>query len=459
MFIPKKKFKFKIIYHQILNNKKLYDPHLHNDKYNKVNHTIKNRLRTTNVKLIQGPYYAAVRRSIGAFRTSPTVNILTEAGMPSINNRTSYLTFKLIPKLFINRNKLLFQEVRKAINCIRTPRLQSTIIRCIKLSNNLDLDLNPIFIKYPTEPPWLLQKSSFILSMKNLPKTSTPSVVYQQTFKNISVLFSEHNWNFLFTDGSKSTDFTTFATVKQDGSLISSGFINNYCSNFTAEALAIFHAVEFASKADIKYIICTDSLSSILAIQNTSYDSHLINQIRNLCIQHYNKIKIMWVPSHVGILGNEYADLAAEEAKRRPLLKYQTWEARDIFNTISSFLKTSKIQCWSNYQHNYKNINPLGNKPIYPNNCSRRETTTIVRLRLGHCNFSHKYLLEKTTAPLCTTCNTKLSITHILDECTSYNHSRKKIFESKLPSDLLKNLSYINIKLICKFILENSIQT
>lgn len=412
----------------------------------------------SNLNLIKAPYHAAIRRSIGALRTSPIPNILAEAGMPSVETRTSLLTHKLIPKLFSCHNKILYQEVSKAINHKRIPRIESTVVKCINFARKLDLHLYPIHHKQTSEPPWSIKKSSFILSMVDLPKTTTPSMVYIQTFYNIVDQLTRHNWTLLFTDGSKSTDSTTFATVQQDGKLITSGYIDNHCSNFTAEAMAILCAAQFAEQTQSKYIICSDSLSSISATQNSLHNSPLINQIRNILNKNPEKIKLMWVPSHVGIPGNEYADAAATEAKRRPLIKHPTWEYRDIINIIYAYFESMRAQKWTEYQHLYKKVNPHGKKVIYPKSCSRNETRTMVRLRIGHCNFSHKHLLEKTAAPRCTTCNSQLTVTHILDECTAYSSSRINIFGNIVPSDLLENICDNNIKLICKFILENSLQ-
>lgn len=93
----------------------------------------------------------------------------------------------------------------------------------------------------------------------------------------------------------------------------------HYSSNFTAEALAICFAVEYISQHNQKFVICTDSLSTIMTIKNPNYDPSLISKIRNICIKNFNKIKILWTPSHVGIEGNEQADKVAAEAKKRPL--------------------------------------------------------------------------------------------------------------------------------------------
>lgn len=205
--------------------------------------------------------------------------------------------------------------------------------------------------------------------MIRLTKANTPPTVYKQTFSSLVDHFTKNKWNFLFTDGSKSSVSTTFAAIHQNGDIIETGHINNYCINFTAEALAILKAVKYAENQKSKFIICTDSLSSIQAICNTNYDSQLINEIRNCLIKSSNKINLLWVTSYVGILGNELADAAASEAKNRPLFKYSTWENNDIRNVISSFINNLHDSNWSNYLHSYKNVNPLGRKPSYPKTC------------------------------------------------------------------------------------------
>lgn len=348
--------------------------------------------------------------------------------------------------------------LQKQLPTKKTPRIESTISRCIKFLRTIDLQLRPLLLKQPKEPPWFLQHSSFISSMVNMPKTITPATIYQQAFKATFDFFTKQNWNFLYTDGSKSLNFTTFAVIQQNNKIIKCGHIDNHCSNFTAEALAILIGTQVATKGDSKYIICTDSLSTILATQNTKHDSPLINNIRNNLIANQNKIKLMWVPSHVGIPGNEYADVSANDAKNRPLKNFSTWERRDITNAIYSNLEVFHKRKWDEYQHCYKNINSHGVKPLYPNSCSRFKTNIITRLRIGHSKLSHQHLIDNKPAPQCPTCNTQINIAHILNECTAYHNSRIKIFGSNIPTELLKDTSNNNINLICKFLIENNLK-
>ena len=81
--------------------------------------------------------------------------------------------------------------------------------------------------------------------------------------------------------------------------------VNNY-SILTAELGAILYAIEFISKQPGKYIILTDSLSSISLLKHSdSMRNYLSNRIidRVRALTAHN-IVIEWVPSHVGINGN-----------------------------------------------------------------------------------------------------------------------------------------------------------
>ena len=47
---------------------------------------------------------------------------------------------------------------------------------------------------------------------------------------------------------------------------------------------------------------------------NVNHKNETIMKIRSILIQNPNKLKIMWNPSHGGIIGNEKADEAAISA-------------------------------------------------------------------------------------------------------------------------------------------------
>lgn len=67
-------------------------------------------------------------------------------------------------------------------------------------------------------------------------------------------------------------------------------------------------------------MICTDSLSVMRALL-TPYVSpwQTVNKIKDLLIANENMVKILWVPSHCFIAGNELADSAAKYACKAPI--------------------------------------------------------------------------------------------------------------------------------------------
>ncbi|XP_035211553.1 uncharacterized protein LOC118185755 [Stegodyphus dumicola] len=87
-------------------------------------------------------------------------------------------------------------------------------------------------------------------------------------------------------------------------------------SVFQAEALAILNATnDILSNGYHQACICTDSQSSLLAIQNLSHTSPIISEIQKLLsVNHQQRIHLTWVKAHAGLVGNEAADTLAKEA-------------------------------------------------------------------------------------------------------------------------------------------------
>ena len=73
---------------------------------------------------------------------------------------------------------------------------------------------------------------------------------------------------------------------------------------------------ETKEKEDIRWVIYTDSLSSILAIENNRESHPILNQIYDILTDLQNQGKqltLCKVPAHLGIKGNENADKAAKQ--------------------------------------------------------------------------------------------------------------------------------------------------
>ena len=87
-------------------------------------------------------------------------------------------------------------------------------------------------------------------------------------------------------------------------------------SIFTAEAKAIDLALDFISTCDAnnKFIIFSDSLSVLKAMNHTSSKNPQIQKLLEKCheLLAYKEIALCWIPSHIGIQGNEMVDKQAK---------------------------------------------------------------------------------------------------------------------------------------------------
>ena len=62
---------------------------------------------------------------------------------------------------------------------------------------------------------------------------------------------------------------------------------------------------------------------------------------------------------------------------------------------------------------------------------TRKEDTVLNRLHIGHCYFTHSFLLEKEEPPVCVACNTTTTVKHTLIECADLVEVRNKDFEER----------------------------
>ena len=87
-------------------------------------------------------------------------------------------------------------------------------------------------------------------------------------------------------------------------------------SIFTAEAKAVDLALDFNSTCDAnnKFIIFSYSLSILKAMNHTSSKNPQIQKLLEKCheLLANKEIVLCWIPSHIGILGNEMVDQQAK---------------------------------------------------------------------------------------------------------------------------------------------------
>ena len=126
---------------------------------------------------------------------------------------------------------------------------------------------------------------------------------------------------------------------------------------------------------------------------------------------------------------------------------------RSLVNIVSSLLFFDWQEKWNaipltNKLRNVKDtINPWLSS-CQPKN--RREETILTRLRIGHTNLTHGYLMctPHDPVPVCNTCNVRISVKHILTECQDFAQQRNLLLKrNNLKEILSENEKFSSIQL------------
>ncbi|XP_049318608.1 uncharacterized protein LOC125780366 [Bactrocera dorsalis] len=409
------------------------------------------------MKILSPPYHVAMRRSIRAFPTTPLKNLFAETGLPTIIDRTIDCTRRLLPKLLFTTNTILAKDAQNALSRKRKPKCLSAIARCVNFARQLELPSYKCSLGPETRPQWMIKNSSFAIKTLQLPKDKTSSEKYRQLFASQKSKYSSYGWNFIYTDGSKTANSSTFAVTKENGDLIRHGTLHTICSSFTAEVVALLEAVTYVNHTRGKYIVCTDSKSCIGAIESPENTQNEIVAIRNNLLKYPNKLKLMWIPGHTGISGNEKADAAAKNAANTPTITFGYFTKQDIITEITRLRKKSAKDNWSGYIHHYSKINPFRIKPTYTADITLRAIKPFTRLRLGHTIITHAYLLQRAPHGNCPFCDENATIQHILTACPITATIRHEIFNSADPFQLLNEPTPKNVNMIYNFFKETDL--
>ena len=136
-----------------------------------------------------------------------------------------------------------------------------------------------------------------------------------------------------------------------------------------------------------------------------------------------------WLPSHVGITGNEKADKAAKSALNKPILRIPI-PYSDLKPIINKYIHNKWQQTWNLQTQNklYQIYPTIPSYSTLSSSSLRKDQIIYNRLRIGHTRLTHSYLIEHTDPPKCTNCNQLLSIKHILTECTSHDQARHQYY-------------------------------
>jgi hypothetical protein len=140
-----------------------------------------------------------------------------------------------------------------------------------------------------------------------------------------------------------------------------------------------------------------------------------------LISKYQNSITFVWIPSHIGIKGNEAADKLANGATINQEININIGlELSEAYNLVENYIIKQWQQSWNSEKtgSHYRQIEKTVSAKIKYIHNSRHKDVIITRLRLGKCQLN-AYLHEigKHSDGLCHNCNKSETVTHFLLEC------------------------------------------
>lgn len=366
-------------------------------------------------KLIASSYNQTIRRITGAHRSSPVASILAETGEISLKKRIKLSTINAAIK-WMETYDDPFKEGSFLIARANRYAVQLTgenIPNIAKRSDRLG-------------KRWYAPKIKIDDTIQKKVKAGEQRDIVRQVFLSTVEKYKEHD--IIYTDGSVKEDEVGCGISCEEVEIPIK--LNGMCTIFSAEGWALLQAVKEVAKDSKPTIIFTDSASCIAALRGGHSRHPWIERIQ-LEAQDKN-ITFCWIPSHVGIVGNDKADKIAETGRESGTMHDEV-PACDAIN----WFKTRTI--WT-HDYRWKRESTRFLRLAKPTTLPWRDRTRVkeqrilTRVRIGHTALSHTWRLGKNQPrPRCAHCNAMLTIDHIIRSCPGLEDIRK---ECNIPTGL-----------------------
>lgn len=410
------------------------------------------------IESLQKVQNRALRLSLGCINSTP-INVLhAEAKIPYLEFRFEYLGFRYILRNLSIRNSLVINSIERLSNTAETPVYEhkfekSLLIKCFEQCWHHEGGIIQSEIFYKFTIPFFKQFIGLdcdIQSGKKILESDCPKLTFVEKFGSLGV---DRHID-LYTDGSKIEkegqllETAVGCAVFSEKEFFSCSFrLPDLSSIFSAEAMAIIFALNKIEEYSQNILVQVDSfrifsdsestLKAVCSIQGLNYESPLICEIRCKILDLKEKgieVELFWIPSHVGIQGNEQADKMAKVATEKISVINRDIPVSDLFRKFKSLCcGKNQSRLISEFEHKgifyYERYFNTRNKPWFHDiYAHRRVISTINRIRSGH-NSSKLNLFRYNIvdSPMCK-CNLyEESIEHIFWQCDRYEVERGEL--------------------------------
>ena len=193
---------------------------------------------------------------------------------------------------------------------------------------------------------------------------------------------------------------------------------------FEVEITAVLEAIKWAVEEEGEnFLILTDSLSGIQEIQNNRNNSATVKNIREK-VRGTKSFTFLWIPSHIGVEGNESADLLAKKGgkkleveKNKQVRDFKRKIKEKVWEEWEKRLEENIVFCLRGTSRRNKNLKKEG----------RKDARNFMRLRTGNTRKTHVHIIKNEPKPRCE-CGSIID-TNLIINCKNKETVRKKFFK------------------------------
>ncbi|XP_045105294.1 uncharacterized protein LOC123500720 [Portunus trituberculatus] len=363
-------------------------------------------LADSNKKSLETIQSHALRTILGAPRWTNVLALQNEAGLPPLSMRIEQLAATFVAKTVtssINNpaRRRLFVTLPQDHRLFKEKTWLRSMVHATQLTLH-DVDLvgrgeDRQIEGYMDSPPWTTVAAATIHTT-TLPckKTQCPRYMFLARANDTFLQTGTIGARVYYTDGSVDPNTGRTAAAFVCGEERHGWRTSDHCSTLQTELVGITSALLHARQHNNTHIIVyTDSMTSLQALRRTPVRDNvrLITMTRLLLSRLKDEgktVTLAWIPSHIGIEGNEAADNEANRALtqdqpsinvslsfqqiKKLALSATTQRARELRRDAEAHSATLQWQALTT------NGEPL----VLPNSITRCDRVSIHRLRLGY---------------------------------------------------------------------------
>ena len=295
-----------------------------------------------------------------------------------------------------------------------------------------------------TKVPLLAHRSDFQIPSFDFEKSYTVLIPSRLEWDERGVGLLPPDSLVCYTDGSRmAASELSGAGVHFEGQGVDLVFpLGKFATVFQAEVFAILSCAREAVAQNYRggcFCICSDSQAALKALESPKMCSALVKEcsqvLQGLAVQ--KAVRLVWVPGHVGVAGNEQADALAREGSNTPFvgpepvlgisprsgrLALRRWAERELANQWRAPPNCRQAKLFISQPSGF------GARQLLK--LSRRKLRALVGILTGHCPVNrHLNIMGLVNDPLCPFCGREEETAlHFVGRCEHFSAIRLRLF-------------------------------